>query len=59
MRKAMVGGEGKSDRHSGMPKGMTTHITSKHSKPEIFEKDVHPKASKEYANCDKVTDCNY
>lgn len=51
MKKAMLGGEGKSDLHSGKPKGMVTHITEAHSKPEIFEKNIHPKASKEMANC--------
>lgn len=51
MKKAMLGGEGKSDLHSGKPKGMVTHINASHAKPEIFEKDMHPKASSEYANC--------
>ena len=36
MKKVMVGGEGKSDRHSGMPKEIMTHITSKHAKPNVF-----------------------
>lgn len=53
MKKAMLGGEGKSDLHSGKPKGIMTHINSSHSKPEIFEKGIHPKASSEYANCGK------
>lgn len=49
----MVGGEGKTggDAHMGKPKGIVTHIHSGHAKPEIFEKDVHPKVSSEYANC--------
>lgn len=54
MKKAMLGGEGKSDVHSmGKPKEILTHITSAHEKPEIFEKDNHPKANSEYANCGK------
>lgn len=59
MKKPMLGGEGKSDLHSGKPKGITTHITSQHAKPDIFEKDLHPKASSEYANCGSGSDCNY
>ena len=59
MKKSMVGGEGKSDMHSGKPKEILTHINSSHSKPEIFEKNIHPKASKEMANCGKSSDCNY
>lgn len=51
MKKSMLGGEGKSDIHSGKPKGIITHITQAHAKPEIFEKDVHPKVSGSYANC--------
>jgi hypothetical protein len=58
MKKAMVGGEGKSrgDMHSGKPKEILTHINSSHAKPEIFEKDIHPKASSKMANCG---DCSY
>lgn len=50
----MIGGEGKSDRHSGMPKQILTHITDKHSKGNIFEgsKAEHPKASSCYANAE-------
>lgn len=59
MKKAMVGGEGKSDVHSGKPKEILTHINSGHAKPEIFEKGIHPKASSEYANAGKPSDCNY
>lgn len=51
MKKSMLGGEGKSDIHSGKPKEILTHITSAHAKLEIFEKDVHPKASNKMANC--------
>lgn len=51
MKKAMLAGEGKSDIHSGKPKGIITHITGAHAKPEIFEKGIHPKASGEMANC--------
>ena len=51
MKKAMLGGEGKADTHSGKPKQILTHINSSHSKPEIFEKDIHPKASGKMANC--------
>lgn len=52
MKKVMLGGKGKSDIHSGgKPKEILTHINSSHSKPEIFEKDVHPKASGKMANC--------
>lgn len=36
MKKAMLGGEGKSDIHSGKPKEILTHITSAHDKPNIF-----------------------
>lgn len=50
MKKTMLGGEGKSYSHSGKPKQILTHINSSHSKPEIFEKSIHPKASCEYAN---------
>jgi len=57
MKKAMLGGEGKSggDMHSGKPSQILTHITSAHAKPNIFhgepgEKNP-PKASKEMANC--------
>ena len=60
MKKSVdVRGEGKSDLHSGKPKGIITHINSSHSKPEIFEKDIHPKASGGYANCGMGSDCHY
>lgn len=61
MKKSMIGGEGKTggNIHSGGAKGIITHITSEHAKPEIFEKGVHPKASSEYANCGAMSDCNY
>lgn len=51
MKKSMLGGEGKSDVHSGKPKEIMTHINSSHAKPEIFEKGIHPKASGKMANC--------
>ena len=55
MRKSMVGGEGKSDVHSGKPREILTHITQAHSKPNIFHGEPgeknHPKASSEMANC--------
>ena len=57
-KKVMVGGEGKSggDTHDGM----TTHINSSHSKPEIFEKNIHPKAMGKAANTHvDSADCNY
>lgn len=57
MKKSMMGGEGKSDLHSGKPKAIMTHINSSHAKPEIFEKNVHPKASSEYANCGSSKMC--
>lgn len=50
MKKAMLGGEGKSNVHSGKPKEILTHINSSHNKPEIFEKNIHPKASSKMAN---------
>lgn len=52
MNKVIMGGEGKSDLHSGKPKQILTHITQKHSKGNIFEgsKEPNPKASKCYAN---------
>lgn len=52
MKKAMLGGEGKSDLHSGKPKEILTHITSEHAKGNVFEgsKEMHPKASSCYAN---------
>lgn len=53
-KKSMMGGEGKSDMHSGKPKEILTHIGAQHAKPEIFDKDIHPKASSEYANCGKA-----
>ena len=57
MSRSMVGGEGRTggDKHSGKPKEILTHITSEHSKPNIFHGEPgaknHPKASSEYANC--------
>lgn len=56
-KKSMLGGEGKSDIHSGKPKEIITHITSEHAKPNIFHGEPGekhpPKASSEYANCGK------
>ena len=52
MKKAMLGGEGKSDVHSmGKPKEIMTHITNKDTKPNIFNSPVHPKVSGKMANC--------
>ena len=57
MKKAMVGGEGKTggDMHKGLPTEIITHINSSHAKPNIFhgepgEKNP-PRASSKYANC--------
>ena len=65
MKKSMIGGEGKTggDMHSGKPSEIITHITSEHSKPNIFHGEPgeknHPKASSKYANCGKSSDCGY
>ena len=52
MKKSILGGEGKSDTHSGMPKEILTHITNDHAKGNIFHGSVNknPKASTKMAN---------
>lgn len=57
-KSAMIGGEGKSDIHSGKPKEILTHISSKDAKGNIFEGSPmkHPKSSSKMANCG---DCKY